>query len=162
VRQLAAEAVGEELREPALHGERRRLLPGEQRGEVQPAEREHRRRLGRAHRRRVPGAVERPDQADDLPAAREPDLGLPPSGDAHCRRDGAVDDEHHLARVVALAPEDLARRDGPPSQHARELRQHRLAQVGEERHGGEEAGDLAVRHRGPASRTRARRPCAPR
>ena len=74
VPELVAEARGEERREAALQPERRRMLAGEQRREVQPAEREHRRGLGHAHAHRVPPAVEQRDLADASPRAGPPDL----------------------------------------------------------------------------------------
>ena len=74
VPELIAKARGEERREPALEPERRRILAGEQRREVDPAEREHRRGLGHAHAHRVPAAVEQRDLADHLPRPGSPDL----------------------------------------------------------------------------------------
>jgi hypothetical protein len=40
-------------------------------------------------------------------------------------RDGAIDDEQHLARNVPLAPEKLAVPNGTPAHHARQLDQVR-------------------------------------
>ena len=156
VRELVAEPRGEERREPALERERRRVPAAEQRREVQPAEREHGRGLGRAHAHRVPLPVEQRDLAEDLPRADAADLHGALPRHLERGRHGALDDEERLARVAALLPEHLARRHRAPAHHPRQLGQVRLVPPFEERHGREEAGDLALRHRGRASRTRAR------
>ena len=67
--ELTAKARCEERSEAALQPERRRMLAGEQRSEIRPAEREHGGGLGRAHAHRVPSAVEQRDLADHLSRA---------------------------------------------------------------------------------------------
>jgi hypothetical protein len=132
------------------------MPPGEQRDEVRPAEHEHRRGLGDAHAHGVPAAVEHPDLADDVAWPRTPDLKCAIPRHMQRSRDRAVDDEHHLARVVALAPQNLTRLHDPAAHDSCQLHQVRLVAALEERDGGQEVGGLAVRHRGRASRSRRR------
>ena len=131
-------------------------MAGEQRREIHPAEREHGRGLGDAHAHRVAVTAEQPDLADDFARAGSPDLHRATAGHAQRRRESAVDDEQHLPRGVALLPESLALRNLPTAQHPCELRQVRVVPTLEEWNGGEEVDRFAVRHRGRASRTRAR------
>src|ERR671910_3037838 len=105
--ELIAKARGEDRSEAALQPERRRMLTGEQRREIQPAEREHRCGLAHAHAHRVPFAVQQPDLAYRIPWTSSPDLHRAIPRHVQRSRDGAVDDEDHLPRIVPLAPQDL-------------------------------------------------------
>ncbi len=152
--ELPAKARDEQRDQAALQPERRRVLAGEQRRELDAPEREHARGLARVQAHRVPVAVEQGDLAHGLTASGAPDLDPAISGQVEGRGDGAVDDEQQLAALSALVPEDLALLHGASSDHARERCEVCLVLVREQGDGGEEVDGLAVRHRGPGPRTR--------
>ena len=77
------------------------------------------------------------------PHAGDLDRALP--GQVQRDRHAPAHDQEHRHRLVALAPEHLARRQLAPAQDPGEVRQLRLRHPVEERDGGEEGDDLRVR-----------------
>ena len=153
--ELVAKARGERAPRAGAERERRRCRPASSATKsARPSASTA--RLGHAHAHRVPSAVEQPISPTHLPRACAPDLHAPISRHVQRGRDGAVDDEHHLARVSPwrhrTSPSCTVRRRTPRASSD----QVRLLASLEERHGGEEVDGLAVRHPGRASRTRGR------
>ena len=82
-------------------------------------------------------AVEQRDLADRLPWTGAPDLDRAIPRQLQRGRQDAVDDEHHLPRVVPLSPEELTVAHGPPAHHPCQLHEVRLLTTLEQRNAGE-------------------------
>src|SRR5436190_1367332 len=83
-------------------------------------------------------AIEQCELAEHLPCTDARDLHDAIAGHVQRGRDAAFDDERHLPRVVALAPEDLTLAHRSPAHHLRQLPQIRLVSALEKRNGCQE------------------------